>query len=364
MNPSRYGLRWQSKAPSPLRSATAVHIARIAGAIFFALALVGCAGPQSATDPASQQAGIISGLWWIHLAVTCGVFVIVMIFVLLSVRPRRVELPDRAAIVNPDPRAERRLIIVIGGAVGLTVTILFALLVLDVFTTRSLASFSGVGTNALSIQITGRQWWWEVQYTDPVPSNYVTTANELHIPAGKPVMFRLVSTDVIHSFWVPNLHGKKDLIPGMPATNWVRATLPGKYRGQCAEFCGYQHAQMRLAVTVDPEDKFNEWLNAQKQPAAEPQTDSQKRGQQFFLKTTCVMCHSIQGTEAFGRIGPDLTHIASRPWIGAGARPNTRENRAAWVQNAQHIKPGIRMPQHNISTEDLQALLDYLDTLK
>ena len=348
----------EAKAVSPLRSATAVHI------IALPALLAGCGGPQSATDPASPQAGTISGLWWIHLAVACAVFAIVMAFLLLSVRPRRVNQPDLTPNTNPNPRAERRLIVFIGGAVVITIVILFALLVTDVLTTRSLASLSSVGTNALSIQITGRQWWWEVQYTDPVPSNYVTTANELHLPAGKPVMFRLVSPDVIHSFWIPNLHGKKDLIPGLPATNWVRATRPGTYRGQCAEFCGYQHAQMRLAVTVEPEDKFNEWLNSQKQQAAEPQTESQKRGQQIFLKTTCVMCHSIQGTEAFGRIGPDLTHIASRPWLGAGARPNTPANRAAWIQNAQHIKPGIRMPQHNLSPEDLQALLSYLDTLK
>ena len=156
-------------------------------------------------------------------------------------------------------------------------------------------------------------------------------------------MLRLESPDVIHSFWVPNLHGKKDLIPGWPTTNWLRATRVGQYRGQCAEFCGYQHAQMRLAVSVEPEDKFNEWLNAQKQTALEPQADSQKRGKEIFLKTTCVMCHSIAGTDAYGRIGPDLTHIASRPWLGAGALTNNRQNRAAWIQNAQHIKPGIRM---------------------
>jgi cytochrome c oxidase subunit II len=329
-----------------------------------ALPLTGCSGPQSALDPASPQAASISNLWWVFFAVACVVYVVVLAFTLISVRPGRVNPPNDAPITKIDPRRERRLFIVIGGAVGITIITLFGLLVVDLFANRALASLSSVGTNAVTIQITGRQWWWEVQYTDPTPSNYVTTANELHVPVGKPVMVRLASTDVIHSFWVPNLHGKKDLIPGNPATNWFRATRTGTFWGRCAEFCGYQHAQMRIAVTAEPEDKFNAWLNAQKQPAAEPQTESQKRGQQVFLSTTCVMCHTLQGTPAFGKVGPDLTHIASRPWLGAGARPNNPANRAAWIQNAQHIKPGVRMPQHNLSAQDLAALLDYLQILK
>ncbi|HTD86704.1 MAG TPA: cytochrome c oxidase subunit II [Candidatus Binatia bacterium] len=336
-------------------------------AIFLAAAcllLTGCSGPQSALNPAGSQASNISHLWWVYFTVTAVVYVLTMLFLLLSVRPRQPRSTNLEPITTPDPHREGRVLVVIGSAIGVTTVILFVLLFADLFTTRALGSLSSVGTNALSIKIIGHQWWWEVQYTDPVPSNYVTTANELHLPVGKPVMVQLASSDVIHSFWVPNLHGKKDLIPGHPTTNWLRATRVGNFRGQCAEFCGYQHAQMRLAVTVDPEDKFNEWLTAQKQEAPQPQTDIQKRGQDVFLSTTCVMCHTIQGTPAFGRIGPDLTHIASRPWLGAGARPNNPATRAAWIQNSQHIKPGVHMPQHNLPAEELQALLNYLDILK
>jgi len=162
----------------------------------------------------------------------------------------------------------------------------------------------------------------------------------------------------------PNLHGKKDMIPGHPATNWLRADRPGIFWGQCAEFCGYQHAQMRLGVVVEPEADFQKWRSAQSQEAPQPEIDSAKRGQQVFLSGSCAMCHTISGTTAFATVGPNLTHIASRSRIGAGILANTRENLASWITDAQHIKPGIRMPQNTLPPDDLQALLDYLQTLK
>jgi cytochrome c oxidase subunit 2 len=215
----------------------------------------------------------------------------------------------------------------------------------------------------LTIRVTGHQWWWEVQYQDPTPSQIVTTAAAIHIPVGRTVQFELRSADVIHSFWVPNLHGKRDLIPGHPTRIFLRADRPGTFRGQCAEYCGYQHAYMRFVVVAEPEGRFQDWLEAQRQPTADPATERQRRGQQVFLGTTCVLCHTIQGTPARGRVGPDLTHLGSRPLIG-GLLPNTRGHLAGWIVDPQRIKPGVRMPLNVVNPGDLDALLDYLESLK
>jgi cytochrome c oxidase subunit 2 len=203
-----------------------------------------------------------------------------------------------------------------------------------------------------------------VQYQDATPSNIVTTANEMHVPVGRTIHFELQAADVIHSFWVPNLHGKTDLIPGHTTHTFIRADAPGEYWGQCAEFCGFQHANMRFVLIAEPEEDFQRWLAAQRQPAAEPATESQKKGQQVFLTRTCVMCHTITGTPAASKVGPDLTHIGSRPRIGAGTLPNTRGNLAGWVSDPHGVKPGVRMPPNPLEPDELRALLDYLESLK
>ncbi|HEV2706187.1 MAG TPA: c-type cytochrome, partial [Pyrinomonadaceae bacterium] len=207
-------------------------------------------------------------------------------------------------------------------------------------------------------------WWWEVEYDNRNPSLNVTTANEIHIPVGRPVFFRLTSNDVIHSFWVPNLHGKTDLIPGRETTTWLRADRAGTFRGQCAEFCGHQHAHMALTVVAEAPEQFQAWYDAQLKPAREPATPAEARGREVFLTSPCVMCHKIQGTDAGGNAGPDLTHLASRPTLAAGTLENTRGHLAGWVVDSQKIKPGNRMPPNNIEPDDLQALLDYLQSLK
>jgi cytochrome c oxidase subunit 2 len=199
---------------------------------------------------------------------------------------------------------------------------------------------------------------------DPEPSNLLTTANEIHIPVGRPIDFELQSADVIHSFWIPNLSGKRDMIPGRATHTVMQADRPGTYWGQCAEFCGYEHAKMRFDVIAEPEADFQKWLAASRQPAAEPTTDSQKRGQQVFMGRSCVMCHTIQGTMAGGMIGPELTHLASRSKIAAGSLPNKRGHLAGWIADPQQIKPGIRMPPNALAPAELQALLDYLENLK
>jgi cytochrome c oxidase subunit 2 len=337
------------------------------------LLLCGGYGPHSALDPAGPQAGRISSLYWLFFWVCAVVYVLVIVFLLMPfLRGRGGEGRVAAAgagdpssdepVLRPDPHAERRKSNIVAVAVGLTVVVLFALLLGDLLTGRKI--HANPGADVLTIKISGHQWWWEAQYSDALPSNIATTANEIHIPVGRPVKFELFSNDVIHSFWVPSLHGKKDLVPGHPISTWLQADREGEFWGQCAEFCGHQHANMRLIVVAEAADKFDAWLAAQRKSAGEPIYSQQARGQQVFMAGTCVMCHSIQGTPAGARVGPDLTHVASRRLLAAGAIPNTPGHLAGWIIDPQKIKPGTHMPQNNIAPADLRALLEYLESLK
>jgi cytochrome c oxidase subunit 2 len=196
------------------------------------------------------------------------------------------------------------------------------------------------------------------------PSDIFVTANELHIPVGKPVLVNLKADDVIHSLWVPNLAGKKDMIPGRSALMQFRADQPGIYRGQCTEFCGFQHAMMGLLVVADPPAQYEAWVQAQRQPAAEPQDAKAQRGKDLFQALSCAMCHAIQGTIANGQRAPDLTHIASRRTLAAGTLPNTAQDLRSWISDPQVHKPGTNMPATPLSNEDLDALVAYLGGLK
>jgi cytochrome c oxidase subunit 2 len=228
-----------------------------------------------------------------------------------------------------------------------------------VISLRDLNALSAGGTDArLTIEVVGRDWWWEARY----PGEAVT-ANEIHIPAGEPVLFRVTTGDVIHSFWVPQLGPKIDMIPGRENVTWLEADRPGRYRGQCAEFCGLQHANMAFFVVAEPPDRFQGWLENEAAPAAPPDGQAVE-GQEVFLTSTCVGCHTIRGTEAAARLGPDLTHLAARETIAAGILPNTRENLARWITDPQSIKPGAIMPPTQLSGEELEALLDYLESLE
>jgi cytochrome c oxidase subunit 2 len=252
---------------------------------------------------------------------------------------------------------------VVISAVTITIIILFVFLIASFSAGRSMTA-ELAHKNGLSIDVTGHQWWWEVRYQDVDASNIFTTANEIHIPVGVPITFNLHGADVIHSFWVPNLSGKKDLIPGKINTIWFQADKPGVYRGQCAEYCGLQHAKMALWVVAEPQEQFNAWRQNETQTSVPPATDSQKRGQQVFLSAPCVMCHAINGTPAGSNVGPNLTHIASRNMIAAATLTNTRDHLAQWIKDSQSVKPGNKMPQNNFSEQDLQSLLDYLQNLK
>ena len=317
---------------------------------------------HDALAPAGPQAAHTAQLWWILVAACVMVFIAVLGVLAWVVwrAPRATsETPPQTQLVeHVERRAGRR----VAAALAVSSLLLVALLVASVATDRALASLAL--NDAVPIRITAHQWWWEVRYDDALPGRVFTTANEIYVPVGRPVVATLESVDVIHSFWVPSLAGKKDLIPGRTATIEFRADKAGRYRGPCAEFCGWQHANMFLdVVAVSPAD-FEAWADAQRMPAADPSGDEAMRGRELFLSGSCMMCHAIRGTTASARKAPDLTHVASRQRLAAGSIPNTPANLAAWIADPQRIKPGVNMPAHPIPGEDLQALVTYLETLR
>ena len=247
-------------------------------------------------------------------------------------------------------------------ATGVTTAILFVFLIFDVSVGRTITTNPGNG--ALQIRVTGHQWWWEVQYRDSLPKNWVTTANEIHIPVGRPVVFELRSTDVIHSFWPPNLSPKRDQIPGDENSLWFQADSVGVFRGLCAEFCGHEHAKMGFLVFAESPENFARWLARERDTAATPTDSLAQRGREVFLGSSCVMCHAIAGTPAGSRIGPDLTHLAGRQTLAAGTLPNTRSNLTGWIVDPQAIKPGAKMPPNQLNGPDLLALVAYLESLR
>lgn len=324
------------------------------------LLLAGCGGP-AALSSAGPQSGRITGLWSVTFWICAVVYVVVLLVLLAAfVRARRpgLDIP----VLEPDARSERRMTRVIAAAVGLTALSVVGLVVASTLTARALGTLGS--PRAVTVEVTGHQWWWEIEYWDPVPAQRARTANELHVPVGEPVLVKVRSYDVIHSFWVPALHGKKDLVPGHPSSLWIQADTAGSYAGQCAEFCGYQHAHMRLHVVAEPRPAFDAWLARQRAAAPEPVGDAERRGRDVFMNGPCVLCHTIAGTPAGGRVGPDLTHLATRATLASGTLPNTPGHLAGWIMDPQRIKPGTRMPASALDGPDLQALLAYLGTLR
>ena len=314
---------------------------------------------QSPLDPAGVHAARISTLWWVMLVVLSATFVLVLLFLSRALaRAPRVEHPEPPRMASAeDSRTWRG----VAAAIAVTVMTLFGVLVASLVTGASVASPTPTG--AITIEVIGHQWWWEIRYRHAQPNQVVTTANEIHIPVGVPVVIETTSRDVIHSFWVPNLHGKRDVLPGRVNSFWLQADRAGTYRGQCAEFCGLQHAHMAFYVIAEPREQFASWLERQRASAAQPTTDGQRRGQQVFL-SSCAQCHTIRGMPAVGRVGPDLTHLASRRFIAAGTLPNARGHLAGWILDPQGVKPGSRMPPNPLTPVDLHALLEYLESLR
>lgn len=319
-----------------------------------ALIVAGCSTAPSSLDPRGPAAAEIADLWWLMFWLAAVLFVAtlaVLFYGLWRARRRQVD--------HPPPLSDRTLVVVGGVAIPAV-----ALLIVLVFSVRTGTGLSPTANpSALTVEVIGHQFWWEVRY----PEQEVVTANEIHIPVGTPVQLRLTSVDVIHSFWVPQLHGKMDLIPGKTNSFWIEAAEAGVYRGICAEFCGIQHARMQFLVLAEPADQFSEWLAAQQQPAMQASDPVLQRGLAVFFEADCAACHTIRGismTEATGEVGPDLTHFGSRRTIAAATLENTRGNLGGWVLNPQEIKPGNRMPPTTLDTESFHALLTYLQSLK
>jgi cytochrome c oxidase subunit 2 len=240
---------------------------------------------------------------------------------------------------------------------------LTALLGYGIWLTRASAR-SHDDANATRIEVVGEQWWWRIRYLRP-NGQIVASANEIRMPAGRPVEFILTSPDVIHSFWVPNLGGKVDMIPGRTTHLRVQAQSPGVFRGQCAEYCGGPHALMALEVVAMQADAFETWLKGQAGPASAPQTAAAERGKAVFLEAGCGSCHAVRGTEAQGLVGPDLTHIGGRRSVGVDTLPVTEANLKRFIVDGQHVKPGNRMPPFRIFAEaELEALTSYLVSLR
>lgn len=216
---------------------------------------------------------------------------------------------------------------------------------------------------AFTIEVIGHEWWWEVRYVGDEPYRNFTTANQIHIPVGETVAVKLVSRNVIHSFWVPALGGKTDLIPGQINTTWIQANKPGVYRGQCAEYCGLQHANMALFVVAEEPKDFDAWWNKQLEPALPIETARARDGYAAFVQK-CGICHAVRGTRAQGIVGPDLSHLMQRRTLAAGTLPNTSGNLAGWIADPQHVKTGNKMPRLDISPTELQGILAFLKTLE
>ena len=309
---------------------------------------------QSALDPAGAQAARIESLWWVFFWVAVVVYVAVVAALIVALMRRRREGAD-------SPTAHRTALKAVGIATAITVFTLFGLLTASIATGRKIADLR---EGVVKVKVTGHQWWWQVEYDHPDKSRRITTANELYLPVGQPVRVELHTADVIHSFWIPNLHGKQDLINGVPGAIFLKADRAGTWRGQCAEFCGLQHAKMSLWVTAVPRAEFDRWWEHQRQPSRMPATPDERKGQEAFMSSPCPLCHTINGTDASGKMGPDLTHFASRRSIAAGTAPNRRGYLAGWILDPQHMKAGSYMPPTAMKGSDLNPLLAYLESLE
>lgn len=307
-------------------------------------------GWQSALSPKGPHAAEVLNLSWVLFI---GAGLILLLVILLTLLGIRGSSRWRGRL------AGNRLIL--GGGVLFPLVALSALLSYGLSITRHLMAGS---EPAIRIQVIGERWWWRVHYLDEQGRVLLRTTNEIRIPAGEPVVFLLQSADVIHSFWVPSLAGKLDMIPGHTNRLRLEASEPGVLRGLCAEYCGAQHARMAFYLVAVTPDEFQDWLRQQRQPARQPLDPVLQRGLRVFQERNCGLCHRIQGTRAQGDIGPDLTHVGSRLSIGAGLKPTNAGTLAGWISSSQHLKPGNLMPAYSLPSQDLTALAAYLDSLK
>lgn len=319
----------------------------------------GCtSGWQSVLDAHGSEALGLRHLIDLFAVVCAAVWVLVMLALIAALWRRR---PANQHEASPASRSERRLTIVVGAAVAATVVIITMLTVASYLTTRGI---SAAANDPLIVEVRGYQWWWQVTYADPRPDQVFITANEMHVPVGRPVRVELSAADVIHSFWVPSLAGKMDLIPGRANAITMTAQQAGVYRGQCSQFCGLQHAHMAFLVIAEAPDAFETWRAAQVAAAAPSAEAEQDAGRRVFTTKPCADCHTVRGTSAAGTLGPDLTHVASRGTIAAGTLPTSRGSLAAWIADPQTIKPGNNMPLVPLTSDELKAVSAYMAQLK
>ncbi|MBV9992354.1 MAG: cytochrome c oxidase subunit II [Alphaproteobacteria bacterium] len=310
---------------------------------------------QSALDPHSANARHLADLFWFFTALCAAIWLLVVAALLRAIRH-----PGLAGEQDPPERQLRKSRIV-GALTALTVLILVVFTAASFYTTRS---FAWPDMNTLRIKVTGQQWWWQVEYRNHDASQVLTTANEIHIPVGRPVTLELHATDVIHSFWVPDLMGKQDLIPGRTNYLTLQADHAGVYRGQCAEFCGLEHARMAIWVFAQEPSAFEAWRRHALMPNTMPDGGAAAKGAYIFVHRQCASCHAINGSDAAGQTGPDLTHFGARATIAAGTLHNTAANLDRWLADPQAVKPGANMPKVDLSAPDRAALVAFLEGLK
>jgi len=316
--------------------------------------------PLGYLDAAGERAQAVLPLTWWTLIVSIVVCVVIGVLLWIPVRRNFVRggIEQMRAVAPSHGRNGLKWI-----GVGLAISGV-PLLVTLIWTMVALAAVSGPPENStLTVDVTGHQWWWEVRYDASQPDQTFATANEMHIPVGERVLVRLHGGDVIHSFWVPKLTGKTDTIPGQTNLSWIQAQQPGRYSGQCTEYCGVQHAHMAFEVVAEPKADFDRWRTQQLEPAPAPTTTEQMRGMSL-VEYRCGLCHQVRGTTAGAVAAPDLTHVMSRRTIAAGTLPTGPGTLAEWIEAPQAIKPGNLMPAQNLAPQQLADALAYLETLK
>ncbi len=334
-----------------------------------ALPLAGCKLAQSTYNAHGPAAAHIATLAWFMTILFLVITAIMWILIGYAFYRRRGSLETHEPIDSSGGEGW----IAIGGfaipVVVLTIIFIWGLMLLGRYPIHGVGggmpSAKAMMAMKPKIRIIGHQWWWEIQYLSDDPSQSFTTANELHIPVGQPVSIEVETADVMHSFWIPALHGKVDLVPSQP--NYIRivASQPGEYHGQCAEFCGDEHARMLLLAIAQPPAAYQAWKQAQLQPGHEPTTPEAIEGKQVFLGSPCAMCHTVRGTRALGHVAPDLTHIGSRKMIASDVYPNNNAYLMAWITHAQSLKPDCLMPNlTQFSGTQLQDLVAYLRQLQ
>jgi cytochrome c oxidase subunit 2 len=328
--------------------------ARLLPLVGLVAVLTGCNEEQSSLAPKSHAASDIASLfWWMMGVAWLGIGVVVCLMLLAWRRAHR--SPGH----EPKEGEQLAFRVVIGAGIVFPIVLIAALFVIsDIFIIKTTQAPAKAATQ-LTVQVIGHQWWWEVRY----PGTTAVTANEIHIPVRTPVRLEVRTADVIHSFWVPRLNRTIDTMPGRTNAIELYADAVGRYRGQCDEFCGLQHAHMGFYVFADPPARFRAWLARQERPA---RTSSGLAGQgrQLFMSESCETCHTIRGTQATSDVGPDLTHVASRTTLGALTVPNDRSHLARWITDSQALKPGNQMPDVKLSGSQVRALVAYLEGLR